>query len=412
MSTAQASVTRDAEPAPAFREAPENLDRTVHWKNAQDVGMLQAFINKPPFRSVRIKFSPAAAEQVLKLCNEENRPLAGTNMRALRKAMKDESFDLTGDTIKFDKNGRLLDGQHRLEACVKEDHDLESHVVFGLDTDVFEVLDQGRKRTPGDILAIARFGKDSMQLASATRWADALVRGDNPKNVSLSSRRIVQLLRKEYADLKNWLAQGRIVNDAFRNSKHPPSMIAALLYTIARQDKPLAERFAQEWVHGARLAGTINKNFDTLQKKLTDLTNEQGKPSAYVNAALVIQMFNAWNAGVVLAPRDLHWKPTFRFPRVHINADDYRAEVEARSLFSEMTGNQSMVYVALETKMEADGRVRVSQAEIETLTDIKPSPVALALKQLAERGHITVIKEGEKRTDESVYRLSKSKGKA
>lgn len=52
-----------------------------------------------------------------------------------------------GETIKFDTEGRLLDGQHRLAAVIKANRPVAFFVVRGLDNSVMDTIDYGYQRT-------------------------------------------------------------------------------------------------------------------------------------------------------------------------------------------------------------------------------------------------------------------------
>lgn len=47
-----------------------------------------------------------------------NRPLAQARIKGLAAAIANGTWEPTLDAIKFDLDGRLLDGHHRLHACV------------------------------------------------------------------------------------------------------------------------------------------------------------------------------------------------------------------------------------------------------------------------------------------------------
>lgn len=52
-----------------------------------------------------------------------------------------------GETIKFDSEGRLIDGQHRLAAVVRANTPIQFFVVRGLDNSVMDTIDYGVKRS-------------------------------------------------------------------------------------------------------------------------------------------------------------------------------------------------------------------------------------------------------------------------
>src|SRR5690349_21900667 len=117
------------------------------WKKV-DLAMpiFKSLIEDPPLHSLVIHFEPEVAAEILKVCNHGNRRMIDRHALRLAKVIKSENYELTGDTIKFSELGRLLDGQHRLNACVKQGSPIISHVIFGLKESVFDVIDQGKKR--------------------------------------------------------------------------------------------------------------------------------------------------------------------------------------------------------------------------------------------------------------------------
>ena len=68
--------------------------------------------NKP------IKVTPHLASKWLQK-NSCNRPLSQNTVYRYADAILSGEWKLNGDTIRFDSNGTLIDGQHRLHACVK-----------------------------------------------------------------------------------------------------------------------------------------------------------------------------------------------------------------------------------------------------------------------------------------------------
>ncbi len=111
--------------------------------------------------------SPDQATDYLKL-NINNRPLSPQTVRKYSDAMKAGKWmPFTGEPIKFDTNGLLRDGQHRLAAVVAYALPIHLFVVRGIDPEAFIVLDGGKKRTAGDGLSIVGFKNYNMVAALA-----------------------------------------------------------------------------------------------------------------------------------------------------------------------------------------------------------------------------------------------------
>ena len=94
-----------------------------------------------------------AAAWLDKNVNNRNR-----NKRTVDKYARDmasKTWRLTGDAIRFDAAGNLIDGQHRLAACVQSGMPFESIVIYNLNEDVKATIDTGKPRTMADVLTMS-----------------------------------------------------------------------------------------------------------------------------------------------------------------------------------------------------------------------------------------------------------------
>jgi hypothetical protein len=113
--------------------------------------------------------TPKKAMEWLKR-NVNNRPLREKHCNRLSEAMKAKEWQLNGETIKFNGNGDLIDGQHRLKAIVIAGTPIESYIVRKLPHEAFDTIDTGAPRAVGD--TFARMGeKYYSHLATAIRNA-------------------------------------------------------------------------------------------------------------------------------------------------------------------------------------------------------------------------------------------------
>lgn len=123
------------------------------------------------------RITPDMAREYLKF-NNINRPLKKNTVKRYAEQMKNGTFLLNGETIIFSDGGVLMQGQHRLTACVLAGVDFESVVVRGIDCDSFHALDSGSNRSTGDVFSI--FGStDPNNLASIVNSYIRLHRGIN-----------------------------------------------------------------------------------------------------------------------------------------------------------------------------------------------------------------------------------------
>lgn len=102
--------------------------------------------------------------------NQNNRPLSKQHAAELTRVMKRGEWQLNGDSIRIDTNANILDGQHRLTACVQSGITFESVILTGLSPEVFGTIDRGKGRTIGEILSISGVPNYNM-VAGASRMA-------------------------------------------------------------------------------------------------------------------------------------------------------------------------------------------------------------------------------------------------
>lgn len=116
-----------------------------------------------------VTITPALATDILNHNVANNRALSERRVAQFARDMNAGRWGLNGETIIVAKSGKLLDGQHRLWACIEADTAFETLMVEGVDDDVLLTIDQGKSRSYSDVLRI-RGGNYNTAIASALRW--------------------------------------------------------------------------------------------------------------------------------------------------------------------------------------------------------------------------------------------------
>lgn len=101
-----------------------------------------------------VTMTPDWATRLL-LTNEKNRQISKNAVSAMVRDMIAGDWRLNGAAIRLDEHGNLVDGQHRLTACVVANVPFETVMVTGLDAEDRLTIDRGRPRGIGDNLSIA-----------------------------------------------------------------------------------------------------------------------------------------------------------------------------------------------------------------------------------------------------------------
>lgn len=104
-----------------------------------------------PITQTLEKITPDVAKRMLEH-NVGNRKLRRSRIERYAREMKNGQWLDTRDPIRFDWNGRLADGQHRLHGVIEWGGSLPMLVVRGLDPAAFKVMDQGLGRSGADAL--------------------------------------------------------------------------------------------------------------------------------------------------------------------------------------------------------------------------------------------------------------------
>ena len=122
--------------------------------------------------------TPETAPEMLAHRDEHQRNVRFYKVQIMAGLMKQGPtvWMLNGDSIKFDKNGSLIDGQHRLEAVVLSGATIQSYVVRGLEPKSFSTLDAGIPRKLHDTFCTSGLDRAS-ERASLVTWLWRFERG-------------------------------------------------------------------------------------------------------------------------------------------------------------------------------------------------------------------------------------------
>lgn len=100
--------------------------------------------------------NPHIAEMMLKK-NSNNRKLKEATVLLYARQMKEGRWKFQGDPIRFDVNGELIDGQHRLEAIRKSGTSQKIVIIAGLSPEAKDNIDTSRARKANDVLQMNGF---------------------------------------------------------------------------------------------------------------------------------------------------------------------------------------------------------------------------------------------------------------
>lgn len=253
--------------------------------------------------------TPAMAEAWLRTM-VANRPISQKNVIEFAEAMYEGRWSLNGETIKFDGEGRLFDGQNRLQACLLADVSFRTYVIRGIDDpNAFSTVDTGKTRTASDIFAIAGWQNNKIASGAALiiyayehkrlSWGGITGKhGKGSSNISGKVKRGTTLTTVSRDELHNFatsiqqpLEQAVRFANASRAMRVMPSASVAALFYLFRQKSALqAELFFTDLGEGTGLMK--GDPVYVLREKLSYASKSKAKLTRFAILGLTIK---AWN---------------------------------------------------------------------------------------------------------------------
>lgn len=253
---------------------------------------------------------PEEAKELLK---------GATNYRRLRTSWIDNlarviargEWKLNGESIKIDARGKLIDGQHRLQAVIRSGRPIETLVVRGVKTDA--EIDTGRSRCLADLLG-SRGEKHASSLAATVtlyiRWKQGTGVGSNDYKVSTTQA--VNFLKLN-PGIRNSVQIGTEMKELTA-----PSIVATVHYAAcAGGAEGGAGVFFESLKTGVGLGRSDPRRL-LRERLLADRSARGAKLRKSFLMALVIKAWNLWVRGE--SRPLLRWGMNEEFPEMDVDS--------------------------------------------------------------------------------------------
>lgn len=178
---------------------------------------------------------------------KNQRDISKNTVSLYKELLQNKLWDiLNGDAIKFDNEGHLIDGQHRLSAVVKSGIPIVTFVIRGIRKDMFLSGDKGKRRTLRDTLKMMG-KKNCSDLATALRTLLIWKKGNlsfitKCRTLTLSDRESINIL-EEHPYIEYMVTCGKTVYDQQRIELIKPKYIIYYNYILPLINKKLSNDF-------------------------------------------------------------------------------------------------------------------------------------------------------------------------
>lgn len=247
--------------------------------------------------------TPTEAKRYLEK-NIMNRKVRMSSVEAYARDMMSGDWQINSQAIAFAEDGVLLDGQHRLMACVMANVPFETLIVRGISKEAMPTIDTGAMRTYSDNLKMRGIGNSRNIAAAVRKWyfikkygVSSAFGGLSQKKKKVTNSELDRFMQEHSDDLN--LLQSIPSKKAFRLLGVPESTITPL-YLEFKDAAGLyaAQRFFDQLLDKHR--GSHGNPADTCRTTLWSWASRRrsGEPiSARRQAACIIKAWNKWSAG-------------------------------------------------------------------------------------------------------------------
>lgn len=226
--------------------------------------------------------------------NKKNRTISPTVVAKYSNDMKSGLWTFAADPVRFDIDGHLIDGQHRLTALSESGVTIPMLVIRGLHPDAQLVMDQGRKRTSGQQLGLYGI-KNSSNVAASVKflimWELGYLFRDNKIAQSITTPVIVEYVETHAADIEFFQKNIRRITQV----DVPPSISGAFFIMANRIDPAGAAEFLSQVYSMTGMSE--GHPILTLDRRLRKIRRESLNTPYRDYLAFLILAWNAWRDG-------------------------------------------------------------------------------------------------------------------
>lgn len=221
----------------------------------------------------------------------------------LAKEMQSKNFQFNGDAIREDKHGNIIDGQHRLMACIETNIPFETIYVKGLETEQINTIDTGAKsRSYADVLEIAhgRKYKYATAISASVKLIHKMENGQFNQSLKNHKYFLSSTDFLKWCDQNVWIFDH--VENCCRSYWHSDKLLnqtilISVKWFLDKFNRDESEKFFHKIMFGSL---TNDCSIYYYRRKLTKMIIDQVKWSTRDHIFILLRVWNAYMDNEVL----------------------------------------------------------------------------------------------------------------
>lgn len=247
---------------------------------------------------------PDTAKDWLDKYNLDNRHKDERLIKSFVKKQKKDLWMFNGDTVRFSRktdkypDGRLLDGQNRLQSIVDSGIPQLCIVIRGLHEDSFSTMDEGRRRSGSDILSIEKIEearKKAGIVRSVLLFSSGYYRstkGGGDRSAAPGNIEILEFARENEEKLDESIEMATSLKEGFPHLNF--KMAASMYFMFSKHGKAEAKEFFEDLKKGKKAE---DENIKLFASEMIKNENREHKLPYNTILAYFIKTWNAYREG-------------------------------------------------------------------------------------------------------------------
>lgn len=240
-----------------------------------------------------VLIDPDTARKWLELHNTKNRKIQRNHIAAIARDIQNDFWMVNAQPICFAGNpftaegkddATLLNGQHRLYACIRADMPIEVPVAVNVSEKAWPTYDNQRKRTT--IRTGAKGDDRAFAAAYKLRWR--LDEGYSLESTKMPSATELKLVAEKYPDMPDYFSEARKFSQFA-----PAGAMMFFIHMVREEDPILADQFLQQLQDGLNV--TRGNPVGKLRERLLSTKGEATRKQKLMTLIAGWQQYKDWD---------------------------------------------------------------------------------------------------------------------